>query len=81
MLGGMRIIYDSNALKATTERLFPESRHRSARIRKKLIKRFGGEFYQQPCIWRAGDTIIAHPVYRAEIEAAFRASDASAHLR
>jgi hypothetical protein len=64
----MRIIYDHYALEATTERLFPASRHRSARIRKKLIKGFGGEFRKRPCIWRIGDQIIAHPSFRAEIE-------------
>jgi hypothetical protein len=32
---GLRIIFDTYALEATTERLFPESRHRSKRIPKK----------------------------------------------
>ena len=42
-LGGLPIILSNAALKEGTERLFPESRHRSKRVHKKLIKRFGGE--------------------------------------
>lgn len=72
MIGGMRIIFDSNALEATEERLFPASPHRSARIRKKLIKRHGGEFKRVPCMWRVGGAIVAHPSFRATIERATR---------
>jgi hypothetical protein len=71
---GLKIIFSMNALEATTERLFPESKHRSKRIRKKLIKRFGGEFRMQPCIFRmqpcifrTPTAIIAHPSYRAAL--------------
>lgn len=60
-LSGMRIIESPHALETTQERLFPESRHRSARLRKKLIKRHGGEFKRVPCILHAGDAIYAHP--------------------
>lgn len=65
----MRILYDANALKASTERLFPASRHRSARVHKKLIRRHGGEFRQAPCIFKIGDSFVAHPSFRAAIEA------------
>jgi hypothetical protein len=68
--GGVPIIFDANALEATAERTFPQSRHRSARIRKKLIKRFGSEFRMVPCMWRAGNTIIAHPAFRGQLRAA-----------
>lgn len=58
----MRIIEDHNALEATEERLFPASKHRSARIRKKLIKRFGSEFRMRPCAFIVnGDTLFVHP--------------------
>lgn len=70
MIGGLRIIFDENALADTQERLFPASKHRSKRIHKKLVKRFGGEFRKQPCMWRVPGAIIAHPSFRAEIEAA-----------
>lgn len=43
------------------ERLFPESRHRSKRILKKLIKRFGGEFVQVPCAYYANGAYYMHP--------------------
>jgi hypothetical protein len=72
VIHGLRIIFDPNALEATEERLFPASRHRSKRIRKKLLTRFGGEFRKQPCMWRYRDRIVAHPSYRAQFEAATR---------
>ena len=68
---GTRIIFDMNALEATQERLFPESKHRSKRIHKKLVKRFGGEFRMQPCMWQTPIGIIAHPSFRSQIESAF----------
>ncbi len=68
---GYRIIFDMNVLEETDVRLFPASRSRSARIRKKLIKRFGGEFRKQPCMWRVGNVIYAHPSYKARLQAAF----------
>jgi len=59
---GMRVISDPNALEKTKERLFPESRHRSKRVLKKLIKRHGGEFRMQPCAFQIGrDTLVMHP--------------------
>lgn len=71
---GLRIIYSPYALEATADRLFPESRNRSARIRKKLIKRHGGEFRMKPCMWQVGDTIYAHHSLRPQVEAAFNPS-------
>ena len=59
------IIFTATALEATAERLFPASRHRSARIRKKLIKRFGGEFRMKPTIWKLGNVIYAHPLFES----------------
>ena len=55
------------ALETTTERLFPASKHRSARIRKKLIKRHGGEFRQRPVIWRTPAGFVVHPALYAEL--------------
>ncbi|MEE9923744.1 MAG: hypothetical protein PBV01_10330 [Brucella anthropi] len=65
----VNIIYNEYATKPTGERLFPFSRHRSARISKKLMKRFGGVYRHEPAIWKMGGMIIAHPSFRAEIEA------------
>ena len=68
--GGVRILSDPNCLAETTERTFPLSRHRSARIRKKLIKKFGGEFRKEPAIFQIGpDTFIAHPSMYAALKA------------
>lgn len=68
LYGGMRIIYSTHALRETKDRLFPQSRHRSRRIHKKLVRRFGGEFRKVPAIWQTADTIIAHPSFQREIE-------------
>lgn len=70
MIGpGLRIVWTTSALEETTERLFPASRNRSARIRKKLVKRFGGEFRKVPCMWRAGWIVYAHPSLKPRLEA------------
>lgn len=55
-----RIIFTPNALEESNIRLFPESRHRSRRILKKLIRR------KVPCM-RVGDVIYAHPAIRLSI--------------
>lgn len=66
--GPPNIVWTIAATKQGTERLFPASKHRSARIHKKLVKRFGGEFRREPAIYRAGNTIYAHPAFREEYE-------------
>lgn len=61
------IYQDINALKDTEERTFPASRHRSARIRKKLIKRYGGEFWRAPAIFKTGRGFVCHPAVYGEL--------------
>lgn len=68
----MQIVFDLNCLEETDVRLFPVSKHRSKRIHKKLIKRFGGEFRKQPCMYQFNGRIYAHPTYRAQIEAVLK---------
>lgn len=68
MYAGMRLIFTASALKDSNERTFPVSRHRSKRIHKKLVKRFGGEFRKVPAIYSTRDTIFAHPSFKAELE-------------
>lgn len=68
MLGGVDIIVTDHALEETDQRLFADSKHRSQRIRKKLIKRYGGEFRKVPCIFKVGGKIIAHPIMYAKIQ-------------
>lgn len=65
--GGLRVIVTEDALETTDVRLFPESKHRSARVKKKLIKRFGGEFRKIPTIFRTASTLFMHPVRYAEL--------------
>lgn len=54
----------------TDERLFPASRHRSKRIHKKLVKRYGGEFkiINKPAIWKMLDKIVMHPSLYEELK-------------
>ncbi len=61
------IFQDINALKDTEERLFPASKNRSARIRKKLIKRHGGEFRKTPAIFKTGRGFICHPAVYVQL--------------
>ena len=68
-LGGLPIILSNAALKEGTERLFPESRHRSKRVHKKLIKRFGGEYRKVPTIWEIPGSLIIHPTLYADLKA------------
>lgn len=73
---GMRVISDPNCLEETDERMFPVSRHRSARVRKKLLRRFGGEFRKQPAMFKIGQTIICHPAMYAKLKAQIRSASA-----
>lgn len=66
--GRTQVIFTLAALEATEERLFPESRHRSARVKKKLLKRLGGEFRMKPCMWMMGNKVFAHPALKARLE-------------
>lgn len=75
-LMAVRIVYSPYALEFTSERLFPFSKHRSRRIHKKLVKRFGGEYRMRPVIWHTPGAIIAHPSFREQLEAAMARENA-----
>ena len=62
------ITFTPHALKNSEIRLFPKSRHRSARIHKKLIKRHGGEFLKIPAIFEIDGKIVAHPDHKQEFD-------------
>lgn len=65
---GVTFIESAYALKETKERLFPVSRHRSARIRKKLVRRHGGEYRMVPAAFGLpGGKILVHPEIAAEV--------------
>lgn len=80
MIDGLRIIEDVNCLEATDERLFPASRHRSARVRKKLVKRFGGEFRKVPCAFQTARGLFIHPALAAELRRDLKATVARQNL-
>lgn len=55
---------------------FPPSPHRSARLHKKLVKRFGSYEKRVPATLTVGDTMFCHPAHYAALKA-----EAQAHLR
>jgi hypothetical protein len=65
-----KLIVSDLAVRATPERLFPASKNRSARIRKKLIKRFGGEFRTVPIAYQTPEGFIIHPSLYKDLIAA-----------
>lgn len=71
---GVRIIVGPDALVKTDERTFPVSRHRSARVHKKLLKRFGSEYVMQPGAFHdiARNIYIVHPEIAAVLRAQTR---------
>jgi hypothetical protein len=78
---GLQIVISPLAYEVvvTDRRLFPASRHRSKRIEKKLIKRFGGIWAteQKPLAYKAGDRLIVHPTIYEELKR--RAQDQGRH--
>lgn len=67
-INGLRIMYSDIVMDRTGKRLFPESRHRSKRILKKLIKRFGYERELAPAILKLGNVFYVHPHFKDELE-------------
>lgn len=62
------VVVTPSALAESTVRLFPESRHRSRRVRKKLLKRFGSEFKLVPCAYDTPYGLIIHPALYDELK-------------
>jgi hypothetical protein len=83
--GGYPVIVTMDAVERSDERLFPYSRHRSKRILKKLIKRFGGEYRMTPCAYKDERTrrIYMHPDLRRalELERAYASNDRAFYSR
>lgn len=69
---GIKVTFSAYALQDSDVRLFPLSKHRSKRIHKKLVKRFGGEFRRIPAVYHTPHGLIAHPSLRLEIEKALK---------
>ena len=67
---GMNIIVSEHALEDSDQRNFPTSRHRSARVHKKLVKRHGGEFRKVGCAYKIGGKIVMHPNVYADFQKA-----------
>lgn len=68
---GMQIVTSESALETTAERLFPESKNRSRRIHKKLVKRHGGEFQTRPAAFDVKGRLFMHPAMWARLQAEF----------
>ncbi len=69
---GMPVFLSDRCLEKTDERHFPESRHRSKRIRKKLLKRFGSEFVMKPACYEHAGKLHMHPTFWAATQQAIR---------
>ena len=67
---GVQVHFSPHAVKR--ERNFPVSKHRSKRVHKKLVKRFGSEFRDDPALFKTPMGIVAHPALRAAIMAEFK---------
>ncbi len=67
---GLQIFYTFAA--ATRIMRFPKSKNRSKRIHKKLCKRFGGEFWMKPGMFRIDDKLYIHPALRPDLEKALK---------
>lgn len=70
---GLRIVQSPHAYKivVSDERLFPASRHRSRRIHKKLVKRYGGEYrikHEPVAYVLDGHTLVCHPSIYEELK-------------
>lgn len=65
-------IYVSDAAKENIGVYFEDSRHRSRRTYKKLIKRFGGQIIWRPCILNVAGKIYAHPAVEKELRESMR---------
>jgi hypothetical protein len=77
IFGRIKIVYTEAAELESEERLFPFSRHRSKRVYKKLVKRFGGVFKMKPGAFldQKHNTMYIHPSLKAELEAKTKAID------
>lgn len=74
ILHGIQIITSPNCYETVIgDRLFPKSRHRSRRIHKKLVKRYGGEcqIIRKPIAYKTGNAIYCHPSIYEEIKRKF----------
>jgi hypothetical protein len=65
---GLKIYYTEAAQQPTWVRNFPYSKHRSKRIFKKLIKRYGSEFVMEACIFYTPNGIYVHPSMKRRFE-------------
>lgn len=66
-LGGIRIVETTSAVVADGYN-FPPSKNRSARIHKKLIKRFGTMVRYVPTSYKMGDVLYVHPAMMRELK-------------
>lgn len=67
-MGGMQVFEDPK-LTEHDGYFFPMSPHRSKRIFKKLMKRFGAWERRKPAAYVMGNKMFAHPAIMAQIRA------------
>lgn len=69
-IGHLKVVFTEHATKG--ERCFPESRHRSMRIFKKLIRRHGGLYRYVPHHYIALGVLYVHPALKPALEEAMQ---------
>lgn len=75
IIGGIRIVYTEAAQLESEERNFAFSKHRSKRVYKKLVKRFGSVFKMKPgaLMDETNNVMYVHPSLRVQLEAKTKA--------
>ncbi len=68
-INGLPVVVTTNAVEDSGERHFPPSRHRSARVLKKLIKRYGGVYKKRPACWLLNGVVYCHPTLADRLKA------------
>lgn len=77
-INGLRIILDENMVEVDKTRpKFPDSKNRSRRIEKKLLKRHGGKYHMRPrrdaLVSATAGFVVMHPDMLPELERAIDA--------
>lgn len=75
MIDGLPVIVSPFSVRRV--RLFPDSRHRSKRIWRKLVRRHGAEYREVPAAFRTPAGLVLHPDLLAALDSNPTAREAS----
>ena len=66
MFNGYKVFENQSAVERVSN--FRDSKNRSRRVYKKLLKKFKGQYYDRPCAFVVGDKMIVHPEIMKKIK-------------